>query len=144
MTPKTPSKIENYLFFEGCCEEAIEFYKRAIGAQVEMLMRFKDNPEPAQAGCAPPNSENKIMHASLKIGETRLMVSDGHCSGKPNFEGFTLSIGTKTEAEADHFFAALSEGGKVGMPLTKTFFSPKFGMLTDKFGVMWMVLVQQN
>ena len=143
-TPNNPAHIENYLFFEGRCEEAIEFYKHALGAEVLMLMRFKDSPEPPQPGCQPPGSENKVMHASLKIGETRLMLSDGRCQGKTNFSGFSLSIAAKTETEAEHFFKALSEGGQVVAPLTKTFFSPKFGMLTDKFGLMWMVLVYQG
>jgi PhnB protein len=137
----SPAKIETYLSFEGRCEEAIEFYRRTLGAEVLMMMRFKDSPEPAQPGCQTPGSENKIMHASLKIGETTLMASDGRCTGKSSFEGFSLTISAVNEAEAERIFAALAESGEVRMPLTKTFFSPRFGMLADKFGVSWMILV---
>jgi PhnB protein len=133
--------IENYLFFDGRCEEAIEFYSRTLGAEVLMMMRFKDSPEPPQPGMHPPGSENKIMHATLKVGKTTLMVSDGRCQGKPNFQGFSLSIQAPNEAGAERLFAALSDGGQVQMPLAKTFFSPRFGMTTDRFGVGWMVLV---
>ena len=132
-------KVESYLFFNGRCEEAIEFYKRALGANVTMLMRYKDAPEPSPG--LPPNSENKVMHASFTIGETTVMASDGHVTGKLQFEGFSLSITAKNEAEAERAFNALAEGGQVRLPLTKTFFSPKFGMLADKFGVGWMVVV---
>jgi PhnB protein len=141
-TKKIPvGKIENYLFFDGRCEEAIEFYRRTLGAEVMMMMRFKDSPEPPQPGMHPPGSENKVMHATLKIGETTLMASDGHCQGKPNFQGFSLSIPAPNEAEAERLFAALSDGGQVQMPMAKTFFSPRFGMTTDRFGVGWMVIV---
>jgi len=130
------------LFFDGRCEEAIEFYGKALGAEVDMLMRYKDNPEPQQPGMIPPGAENKVMHANLRIGRNAVMASDGHCGGKPHFDGFALSLGLATEAEADKRFAALADGGKVQMPLTRTFFSPRFGMVTDRFGVMWMVIVQ--
>ena len=133
--------IQPYLFFDGRCEEAIEFYKQAVGAKVEMLMRFKDSPEPPQPGCMAPNSENKVMHACIKVGDTAIMASDGRCEGKPNFQGFSLSLTVKTEAEADRCFAALGAGGQEQMPLTKTFWSPRFGMVADKFGVSWMVIV---
>jgi PhnB protein len=140
-----PAKVENYLFFDGRCEEAIEFYRRTLGAEVMMMMRFKDNPEPAKPGCEPPSgSENKIMHASLKIGETILMASDGRCQGKPDFQGFALSVGVPDEAEAKRVFTALADGGQVCAPLAKTFFSPSFGMVADRFGVMWMVIVPVN
>jgi PhnB protein len=138
---KSPGKVENYLFFNGRCEEAIEFYRKALGAEVLMMMRFKDSPEKPQPGMCPPGSENKIMHASLKIGETTLMVSDGRCDGKPNFQGFALSVLAANEADAKQLFAALGDGGQVHVPLAKTFFSPSFGMLNDRFGVGWMVLV---
>ena len=135
--------VQAYLFFDGRCEEAIEFYRKALGAEVDMLMRFKDSPEPPQPGMHPPGSENKVMHANLRIGDTEIMASDGRCMGKPNFEGFALSIRVPTEAEADRRFTALGDGGKVQMPLAKTFFSPRFGMVTDRFGVLWMILVRQ-
>ena len=133
--------IQPYLFFDGRCEEAIEFYRQAVGAKVEKLMRFKESPEPPQPGCMAPGSENKVMHACIKIGDTAVMASDGRCEGKQNFQGFALSLTVKTEAEADRYFAALSAGGQVQMPLAKTFYSPRFGMVADRFGVAWMVIV---
>ena len=136
--------IQPYLFFDGRTEEALDFYRKAVGAQVEMLMRFKDSPEKAKEGCAPPpGSENKVMHSSFKIGDTVVMASDGDCKGKTSFQGFALSITARDEAEANRFFTGLSEGGQVQMPLTKTFFAKAFGMLADRFGVMWMVIVPQ-
>ena len=134
-------QVQPYLFFAGRCEEALEFYKKTLGAKVEMLMRYKDSPEPPQPGMVPPGSENKVMHSSFHIGETTLMASDGHCEGKPSFEGFSLSLTVANEAEADRMFAALADGGKVRMPLAKTFWSPRFGMVSDRFGVLWMVYV---
>jgi PhnB protein len=133
--------VQPYVFFDGRCEEAIEFYKKALGAEVEMLMRIKDSPEPPQPGMVPPGSGDKIMHSCFRIGETRVMASDGRCEGKPSFQGFSLSITVPNEAEADRRFAALADGGQVQMPLTKTFFSPRFGMVADRFGVSWMVIV---
>jgi PhnB protein len=135
--------VQSYLFFDGRCEDALNFYRKAVGAEVEMLMRFKDSPEPAQPGMVPPGSENKVMHASFRVGDTTVMASDGRCQGKPSFQGFALSITAASESEADRLFGALSDGGQVQMPLTKTFFSPRFGMLTDRFGVTWMVIVAQ-
>ncbi|MGO8765555.1 MAG: VOC family protein [Limisphaerales bacterium] len=137
---KTNSIVQPYLFFDGKCEEAVEFYKKALGAEVTMLMRYKDSPEPPPPGCGPTDS-NKVMHVNFTIGETQIMGSDGRASGNPKFEGFALSLTLKTEAEAEKAFAALSSGGKVEQPLAKTFFSAKFGMVVDKFGVFWMVLV---
>lgn len=134
-------QLQPYLFFDGRCEEAMEFYRQTIGAEVNMMMRFKDSPEPHQPGMLPPGAENKVMHASLRIGESTVMVSDGRCTGKPNFQGFSLTLIAKDEAEADRLFAALGQGGQVQMPLTKTFFSPRFGMVADRFGVSWMVYV---
>ena len=130
-----------YLSFEGRCEEALEFYRHTLGAEVIFMMRFKDSPEPPQPGMCAPGSESKIMHASFKIGETHLMASDGRCSGKLNFQGITLSIAAANEAEVDRIITALADGGQVQMPPTKTFFSPRFGMVTDRFGVSWMILV---
>jgi len=134
-------RVEPYLFFNGRCEEAIEFYKKALGAEVLMLMRFKESPEPPPPGMIPPGSENKIMHASLCVGETTVMASDGRCEGQSNFQGFSLSLAVANERDADRVFAALSEGGQVQMPLAKTFWSPRFGMVADRFGVGWMVSV---
>ncbi len=138
MTSK--SIVQPYLFFDGKCEEAIEFYKKTLGAKVNLLTRFKDSPEPPPPGCGPTDS-NKVMHAQFQIGETVIMASDGRATGKPKFEGFSLSLSLATEAEVDKVFASLSEGGRVEMPAAKTFFSARFGMVVDKFGVFWMVLV---
>jgi PhnB protein len=134
--------VQPYLFFDGRCEEALEFYKKALGAEVKVLLRFKDNPEP-QPGMMPPGAENKVMHANFRIGDTEMLASDGRCLGQPKFQGFSLSLWAKTEGEADKKFAALADGGQVQMPLAKTFFSPRFGMVADKFGIGWMVLVAQ-
>ena len=134
--------IQPYLFFDGRCEEAVEFYKSKLGARVEMLMRYQDSPEPPPPGMVAPGSENKVMHASLRIGDAVLMASDGNCAGKPSFAGFSLSLSARNESEADRLFAALADGGQVRMPLSKTFWSPKFGMVADKFGVGWMVGVE--
>jgi PhnB protein len=136
-------QIQPYLFFEGRAEEAAEFYKSRLGAEVTMLMRNKDAPDKPPPGMLPPNSENKVMHMALKIGATTVLASDGHCSGKSDFQGFSLSLTVQDEAEARKVFSALADGGQVRMPLTKTFFSPSFGMLADKFGVGWMVYVAQ-
>ena len=130
--------IQPYLFFDGRCEEAIAFYKKAVGAEVEMLMRWKDNPNQDQT---PPGSAEKVMHASLKIGDGVVLASDGSCLGKPNFQGFALTLTVPDEAAARRAFDALGEGGQVQMPLGQTFFSPSFGMLSDRFGVGWMVYV---
>jgi PhnB protein len=136
--------VQPYLSFDGRCEEAIEFYRKALGAETTMLMRFKESPEPPPPGMVPPGSENKIMHASLRIGDTVLMASDGSCQGKPGFQGISLSLTVPNEAEADRRFNALADGGKVQMPMTKTFFSPRFGMVADRFGVTWMVIVEHQ
>jgi PhnB protein len=132
--------VQSYLFFEGRCEEALEFYKKAIGAEVKMIMRMKESPEPPPPGMCPPGSDDTIMHAEFSVGETLLMASDGRVSGKPSFKGVSLAITTKTEAEANRLFNALGEGGTVEMPMAKTFFSPAFGGVSDRFGVSWMVL----
>jgi PhnB protein len=132
--------IEPYLFFNGRCEEAIEFYKKVFGAEVLMLMRYKESPEPTPPGMVPPGWENKIMHATLRIDNANVMASDG-CSEGTNFQGFSLSLTAANEADATRKFAALAEGGQVQMPLGKTFWSPCFGMVADRFGVGWMVIV---
>jgi PhnB protein len=137
-------KVQPYLFFDGRCEEALAFYQKAIGARTARLMRFKDNPEPpsADSGCQ-PTQPDKVMHASFQVGDTEIMASDGRCEGRPKFEGFSLTISAPDVAAADRMFAALSEGGQVQMPMTKTFFSPRFGMVADRFGVGWMIIVAQ-
>ena len=140
-TAKNNPILQPYLFFDGRCDEAIEFYRQAVGAAVTALMRFKDSPDPTMA--CPGVSGEKVMHASFRIGQTTVLASDGRCTGKPNFQGFSLSITVSAESEAEKLFEALVNGGQVQMPLTKTFFSPRFGMLTDRFGVCWMILVAQ-
>ena len=130
--------IQPYLFFGGRCQEALEFYRTALDAQVDMLMLHKDSPEPSPPGLLQPGFENKVMHTTFRIGDTTLMASDG-CEEGPSFAGFSLSLSVPTQAEADRAFAALANGGQVRMPLTKTFWSPRFGMVADRFGVSWMV-----
>jgi PhnB protein len=134
------AKVQPYLFFDGRCEEALEFYKKAVGAEVETMMRFCDSPEPAKPGMCTPGSEHKIMHSCFRIGNTQVMASDGRALGKPVFQGFALSLLAADEADADRLFTALANGGQVQMPLAKTFFSPRFGMVADRFGVGWMVI----
>ena len=134
--------VQPYVFFDGRCEEAIEFYKSAVGAKVEMLMRNKEAPEQPPPGMLAPGSENKVMHAAIQIGDSTVLASDGHAAGKPVFQGFALSLTVANESEAERTFAALSKGGQALMPLGKTFFSPAFGMLADRFGVHWMVYVK--
>jgi len=131
-------QVHPYLNFDGRCEEALDFYRRALGAEVTMLMRFKESPEP---GMLSPGSENKVMHARFRIGESTVMASDGRCKGQTNFQGISLSLTAPDDAEAERRFAALADGGQVQMPLTKTFFSSRFGMVADRFGVTWMVIV---
>jgi PhnB protein len=131
--------VQPYLFFNGRCDEAIEFYQKALGAEVMMLMRFKQAPDPSMIQ---PGNEEKVMHARLRIGDAIVLASDGMCSGQQKFDGFSLTLSVPTVDEADKRFNALVEGGEVRMPLDKTFFSPRFGMLTDRFGVGWIVLVE--
>jgi PhnB protein len=130
-------QVQPYLFFDGRSEEALEFYKKTVGAKVEMMMRVKDSPEPAMM---PPGSENKVLHMQFRVGDTVVLASDGQCMGRPTFQGFGLALTVANVAEADRVFNALGAGGKVQMPLAKTFFSPRFGMVADKFGVSWMVM----
>jgi PhnB protein len=132
--------IQPYLFFGGRCDEALAFYGATIGAKVELLMRYKESPEPPPPGMVPPGWEDKVMHVTFRVGASTLMASDG-CGPDAGFKGFSLSLALPTEAEAKRIFAAFADGGQVGMPLGKTFWSPCFGMVTDKFGVGWMVTV---
>ena len=132
--------VQPYLFFDGRCEEAIAFYKQAVGAEVIMVTRWKSAPDPSM--CTDANKD-KVMHASLRIGDAEILASDGRCEGKPKFEGFALNLSAADDAEAARLFAALGEGGQVTMPMAKTFFSSSFGTLTDRFGVDWMVMVMQ-
>ncbi len=138
---KAPWIVQPYLFFGGCCEKAVEFYCKALGARVEMTMRYKESPEPPPPGAVPPNFDEKIMHTSFRVGSTVIMASDGCGAETEAFKGFSLSLSVATEAEADRVFAALAEGGEVQMPLTKTFWSPRFGMVQDRFGIGWMISV---
>jgi PhnB protein len=135
-----PPIVQAYLMLGGRCEEALNFYRTAVGAKVEMMMRFSESPMPVPADKIPPGFQNKVMHSSFSIGETTLMASDG-CEVNTPFKGFSLALYVATEAEADRVFNALADGGKVNMPLGKTFWSPRYGMLTDRFGIDWMVMV---
>jgi PhnB protein len=132
--------IQPYLFFDGRCEEALDFYRAALGAEVTQLLRFKDSPEPPGDGMVAPDSANKIMHSTFRVGDSVLMASDGRCQGKPSFQGFSLSLTLTSDPEAERLFAALADGGAVHQPLIKTFFASRFGMVADRFGVQWMVL----
>jgi PhnB protein len=131
--------VQPYLSFEGRAQEAIDFYKGALGARVDMIMRFKEAPPEMQTQMS-PDSKDKIMHAAFKIGDTQVMASDGRCSGKASFSGVTLSLNATSNAEADKLFNSLAQGGKVEMPMSETFFANRFGMVADKFGVNWMVI----
>jgi PhnB protein len=133
--------VQPYLFFEGRADEALAFYSTAFGITPATVMRYRDAPDPPPPGMLPPGSEGKVMHADFKVGNTLVMLSDGMCSGKPRFEGFSLALSCDTEADARRTFDALVAGGEVTMPLGKTFWSPLFGMLKDRFGVGWMVMV---
>ncbi len=132
-------QVQPYLNFNGRCEEALAFYGKALGAKTEMLMRFKDSPDPSMVT---PGSEEKVMHSSFRVGDATVFASDGRCQGETNFQGISLTLTVPDEAQAEQRFGALSEGGQVHMPLAKTFFSPRFGMVADRFGVTWMVLVE--
>jgi len=132
-------QIEPYLFFDGRTEEALEFYKEKLGARVDFLMRYKDNPDPRYN---PPGSDQKVMHSLFRIGDTPVMASDGNCQGKPNFQGFALTLNAASAAEAKQRFEALADGGQVQMPLNETFFARSFGMVADRFGVSWMVMAE--
>jgi PhnB protein len=132
--------VQPYLFFDGRCEEALAFYRKALGAELVMMMRFAESPDPPPPDVIAPGSENKIMHASLRIGDSEVMASDGCCTGRPEFKGVSLSLEVASEEEADRLFAALSEGGQVQMPIGETFFSSRFGMVADRFGVSWMIV----
>jgi PhnB protein len=137
--------IQPYLFFEGRTEEALEFYKKALGAEVQAVMRYRDAPDgPAKFydGSVPPGE--KVMHSAALIGGSLVMASDGFCSGKPQFSGITLCFEAKDEADAKKRFDDLSAGGKVSQPVTETFFAKAFGMVTDKFGVSWMIIAGQK
>ena len=141
-------RVEPYLFFDGRCEEALDFYREKLGAEVLMLMRFRDAPDdgPPPEGCAPPpsGSGDKVMHASFKLGDTTLMASDGNCQGKPRFEGVSLSLTLPDDDAAERAFAALADGGSVQMPIGPSFFATRFGMVADRFGVNWMVVTETN
>jgi PhnB protein len=134
-------QLHPYLFFDGRCEEAIEFYKRSLGAEVMALIRFRDHPDPDEHGMVPPGAGDKIMHASFRIGDATVLASDGRCRGQPTFQGFSPSLDLPSEAEAERLFASLTEGGQVQMPLTRTSFALRFGMVADRFGVSWMIHV---
>lgn len=134
-------QVQPYLFFYGRCEEALTFYREALGAEVPAMMRFRECPQPPDPGMVPPGDEDKVMHAEFRIGDSVLMASDGCGAQATGFQGVSLSISVRDEAEAERVFAALSRGGQVQMPLAQTFFSPRFGCVADRFGVNWMVVV---
>jgi PhnB protein len=134
-------KLQPYVYFDGRCEEAIEFYRKAIGAELVMMMRFKESPDQSMIS---PGVGEKVMHATLRIGDTMVQMSDGRCGGEAKFAGFSLALRPSSDAEAEKIFKALSDGGTVTMPLAKTFFASSFGMLADRFGVPWMIIVERT
>lgn len=136
-------QVQTYLLFEGRCEEALNFYREAIGAEIQALMRYSDSPEPPPPGCTPARPD-MVMHANFKVGDTQIMASDDPSPNAQPFAGFSLTLNCANAAEAEQRFAALSAHGDVSMPLGPTFFSPAFGMLKDRFGVPWMVIVAQD
>ena len=136
-------KMDPYLNFNGRAEEAIVFYKSALGAKVNFLMRFKESPEQCPGGF-PAEMLNKVMHADVSIGSSRMLLTDGDPKPERTFNGFSLTLSISTDSEAEQRFTALAEGGKVNMPLGKTFFATAFGMVTDRFGVSWMVINQKQ
>jgi PhnB protein len=136
--------VQPYLFFDGRCEEALDFYTRVLGAQVLEQMKFRDSPEKPPPGMLPPGSEDKIMHASFRVAGTTIMASDGMCGGQPEFRGFSLSIRVNGDDEADRLFNGLAEGGSIRMPLGRTFYARRFGMVADRFGVSWMILTGET
>jgi PhnB protein len=133
-------QVQPYLFFDGRCDEAIDFYKLALGAELMSLMRFRDAPDPDEHGPEPPGGD-KVMHAGLRIGDTTVLMSDGRAQGNPKFEGFSLALNPASESEAEHLFASLADGGQIQMPLARTFFALRFGMVADRFGISWMIHV---
>jgi PhnB protein len=144
--PAPPIPVQPYLNFEGRCEEALDYYREALGAEVKMLLRYADGPPPSPEGCSgmlPPGSEKKVMHAEFRIGDTTLMASDCFCSGKPSFQGFSISLTPPNDAEAKRLFDALAEGGEVRQPLIETFFASSFGVVADRFGLGWMITVRR-
>ena len=133
-------QVQPYLYFDGRCEEALEFYKRVLKAEVTLLSRFRDSPQPHPPGMLPPGSADKVMHAEFRVGDSALMASDGQCLGKPNFQGISLSLRAATPGDAERIFAALGDGGQVQMPLGESFFAKRFGIVADRFGVSWMIV----
>lgn len=137
-------RVEAYVNFGGRCQEAVEFYRKSLDAQVQMLMHFKDSPAPADPKMVPPGWENKVMHCSFRVGQSVINASDGESTEAPKFAGISLTLWVESKQEAERRFAALAEGGQVRMPLTQTFFSPSYGMLADRFGVNWMVITASD
>ena len=137
-------QVRPYLYFNGRCEEAIDFYKKALAAEVIMLLRFKDSADAPPLAMLPGATEDKIMHVCFRVGATELMASDGDCEGETSFQGFSLSISPANDAEAERLFNALADGGEVQMALEKTFWASSFGLVTDRFGLCWMVSVAED
>jgi PhnB protein len=133
-------RVLPYLYFNGHCEEAVEFYRQAVGAEVVTLTRFKDHPGTP----TPEGACDKIMHADLRIGGESILASDGQCSGSTDFRGFSLSLATDTDGAAECLFGALSDGGHVQVPLMSTPFASRFGMVADRYGVLWTIAAHEQ
>jgi PhnB protein len=134
--------VKPYLFFNGQCEEAAAYYKEVFGAEVTFIMRFCDSPEPLPPGAVPPGSENKVMHMAMRVGGSEILASDGGCQTSARPEGFSLVYSVQSEHEAEKLFGLLGDGGRIEMPLGKTFFAPSFGIVSDRFGVSWMIIAE--
>jgi len=132
--------LQPYVFFNGRCEEALNFYTEKLGAQVTFKMLFKDAPPPDPNNPSRPELADKIMHANVQLGSSTWMASDGNCDPAAGpFNGFSLSLTIEDIAAAEKCFNALAEGGQVVMPFGQTFWSKGFGMVVDRFGLMWMI-----
>jgi PhnB protein len=137
--------VQPYVFFDGRCEEALDFYKKALGAEVTALLRYKESPDLQATAMMPPGAQNKVMHCNVRIRDTQIMASDGqNITGQPKFEGFALTLNARDVEDVNMLFTALSDGGQVQLPPTETFFAESFSMLTDKFGVAWMILAEKK
>ena len=133
--------VQTTLNFYGRTEEALLFYGKTIDAETLFLMRFRDCPDPSPSR---PGLEEKIFHATFRIGSTEIRASDCGCEKPPTrttFAGFSLLLGVEIPQEAEHFFSALSDDGQIQIPLQETFFAERYGIVVDRFGISWKIVV---
>jgi len=136
--------VQTTLNFYGRTEEAVAFYGRAVDAETLFLLRFRDRPDYAQSR---PGLEDKIFHATLRLGATLVMASDCGCEHSPSeaaFAGFSLALRVETPEKAERFFNALSEGGQVQIPMRETFFATRYGIVVDRFGLSWKIMIESK